>query len=217
MRKQLILAGLVLAAASPAFAHPHVFIDAQLEVVFATDGRAEGVRITWTYDELVSLSYIADRGLDPDFDGVLTEAERASLAGFDMKWHEEFQGDTYALLAAAPLGLSRPEDWTASYEAGKVTSTHYRRFDAPVDLAGQDLVIQAYDPGYYTAYVVAGATVTGRTGCTVDVFEPDREAADQILQDALAEYAGTGDASETDFPAVGSAYAEEARVTCGAG
>lgn len=216
MRKILILAGMMLAATSPALAHPHVFIDTRIEVVFAADGRAEGVRIGWTYDELVSLSFVTERGLDPDFDGILTDDERAALSGFDMGWHADFQGDTYALLAETPLALSRPQDWSATYEGGKVSSTHYRRFEAPVDLGGQDLVIQSYDPGYYTAYVVAAATASGRDGCTVEVFEPDREAADQILQDALAEYAGGDDAPEADFPAVGSAYAEEARVTCGA-
>ena len=217
MRKSTIFAGLILAGlAAPALAHPHVFIDASVEVVFAADGRAEGVRISWTYDELVSLSYVTERGFDPDFDGVLTPEELTALSGFDMAWHAEFQGDTYALLADAPLALSRPTDWTAAYDGGKVSSSHYRRFDAPVDLAGKDLVIQTYDPGYYTAYVLVAGKATGRDDCNVELFEPDREAADQILQDALAEYSGTEDA-ETDFPAIGSAYAEEARVSCGAG
>lgn len=217
MRKLSLIAGLMLVGAgAPALAHPHVFIDASVEVVFAADGRAEGVRISWTYDELVSLSFVTERGFDPDFDGVLTPEEMVALNGFDMAWHAEFEGDTYALLGDEPLTLSRPMDWTAAYEGGKVSSSHYRRFDAPVDLGGQDLVIQTYDPGYYTAYVLVAGKVSGRDDCTVELFEPDREAADQILQDALAEYSGTEDA-ETDFPAIGSAYAEEARVTCGAG
>ena len=31
-----------LASPAPALAHPHIFIDAALEVVFAADGRADG-------------------------------------------------------------------------------------------------------------------------------------------------------------------------------
>ena len=215
MRAVFLALPLVLGLTAPAQAHPHVFIDAGLEVVFDAQGRAEGVRVRWTYDELISLTFVTERGLDSDFDGGLTDAEKAQLNGFDMEWHAEFEGDTYALLGETPLTLSRPEAWTADYVAGQVTSTHYRRFDAPVDLGGAALVIQSYDPGYYTAYAVDDARVTGREGCVVEIFEPDREAADQILQDALAEYSGT-DGAEADFPAVGSAYAEEARVTCSA-
>lgn len=199
--------------AAPALAHPHIFVDSGLEVVFNAQGQAEGLRIRWTYDDLISLTLVSERGLDPDFDGVLTDAELAALNGFDMNWQPGFVGDTYALMADAPLALAGPEEWSVSYEAGKVTSVHYRRFAAPVDLGGQTLVVQSYDPGFYTAYAVVDAKVAGRDGCTVEMFEPDREAADQILQDALAEYSG-GDDAEGEFPAVGAAYAEEARISC---
>lgn len=202
-------------AALPALAHPHIFVDAALEVVFSADGRAEGVRVRWTYDELISLTLVTERGLDADFDGAFTAEEEAQMNGFDMGWLEGFQGDTYALLGDAPLGLSGPKDWTLTYEGGKLTSTHFRSFDVPVDLGAGTLLVQSYDPGYYTAYSVVDAAVTGRSDCTVEIFEPDRAAADQILLEALDEFAG-GEDAETDFPAVGSAYAEEARVTCSA-
>ena len=214
MKQALPLAlGLGLLAASPALAHPHIFVDAGIEVIFNAAGQAEAVRLTWTYDDLISMTLVSERGMDSDFDGALTAEETAALNGFDMNWQPGFQGDSYALLSDTPLTLSGPSDWTVGYAGGKLTSTHLRRFETPVDLAGQALVIQSYDPGYYTAYAVAAAKVTGREGCTAEIFEPDREAADQILQDALAEYSGT-DGAEADFPAVGSAYAEEARIVC---
>lgn len=213
MKRPLYLA-LGLLSASPALAHPHIFVDAGIEVIFNATGQAEALRLSWTYDELISMTLVSERGLDPDFDGVLTPEETAKLNGFDMNWQPGFEGDSYALLSDTPLALSGPSEWTVGYAEGKLTSTHLRRFASPVDLAGLALVIQSYDPGYYTAYAVTNAKVTGRDGCTADIFEPDREAADQILQDALAEYSGT-DGAEAEFPAVGSAYAEEARVSCG--
>ncbi len=215
MRAIFLALPLVVASPQPAQAHPHIFIDAGLEIVFDSQGRAEGVKVRWTYDELISLTFITERGLDPDFDSVLTDAEKAQLNGFDMDWQADFAGDTYVLLGDTPINLASPEAWTADYVAGKVISTHYRRFEMPVDLGGAALVVQAYDPGYYTAYAVVEAGVTGREGCLAEMFEPDRDAADQILQDALAEYSGT-DGIEAEYPAVGSAYAEEARVTCSA-
>ena len=57
------------------------------------------------------------------------------------------------------------------------------------------------------------AKVTGGTGCSAEIFVPDPEKADQTLIAALAELSPTEDA-EVQFPAVGAAFAEEARVTC---
>ncbi|MDR7125796.1 DUF1007 family protein [Pseudotabrizicola sp. 4114] len=209
------IVGLVLSVPVGAAAHPHVFVDATIEVIFDATGRAEAVRIGWTYDSLFSMTYVAERGLDPDFDGVLTAEEEAALAGFDMDWHEDFAGDTYALLGEVPLGLSAPLEPTAAYRDGSLVSTHLRRLSAPVAPVGEDLVVQVYDPSFYTSYLIAQTPVlTGGEGCRVQVYEPDRAAADARLEAAMQELAGSADA-ETEFPAIGAAYAEEARVTCG--
>ncbi|MCU0815465.1 MAG: DUF1007 family protein [Cypionkella sp.] len=221
-----LLAGTVPAA----LAHPHIFIDATLEVIFDADGRAEALRIGWAYDDLYSLTYLVENGFDPEFDGVLTAEEIARLQGFDMNWEEGFPGDTYALQAGQPLALGRPEAFSAELREGRLVSSHLRRFAAPVAMTAP-LVVQVYDPSFYTAYTIAampvltGAAVTGKAlmgkalmgagACTVEVFEPDRAAADARLQAALEELAGSPDV-ELDFPAIGDAYAEEAVVTCAA-
>lgn len=213
MRLCGMIAGLILVPLV-ARAHPHVFIDATVEVIFDASGRAEALRIGWTYDDLFSMLIIEDRGLDPDYDAVLTEQAEAALAGFDMQWDAGYPGDTYALLNGIDQPLSRPQDWTASYDGGKITSTHLRRFDTPVVLADLPLIVQVYDPGFYTAYMIAGDPVlTGRADCTAQVFEPDRDAADEALLAALAEVAADVDLEMT-YPAIGAAYAEEARITC---
>lgn len=217
MRRGLVgmalMAGL---AVSPAFGHPHVFIDTGLEVIFDADGRVTAVRIEWAYDDLYSLLVIEDRGLDADYDGVLTPEEQASLHGFDMQWEPDFPGDTYALLGAAELALGGPQDWTTRYDGGRIISTHLRHFAEPVVLAGAPLVLQVYDPGFYSAYAITGTPVlTGRQGCSAQVFEPDRDAADAILQAAIDELAGSTEI-EGEFPAIGAAYSEEAQITCNA-
>ena len=203
-----------LALPAVATAHPHVFVDATIEAIFDPQGRVEALRIGWTYDPLFSMTYVAERGFDPDFDGVLTAQEQAELVGFDMNWDSAFEGDTYALLGEVPLVLSRPTEATAGYVEGSLVSTHLRRLSEPVALGAQALVVQVYDPSFYTSYTIAATPVlTGAEDCAVVVYEPDRAAADTRLEAALAELAGSADA-ETDFPAIGSAYAEEARISC---
>lgn len=203
-------------AAGPALAHPHVWIDTRIEVILNDANQATGLRISWTYDDLYSLYIVGDMGLDPDWDGKLTPEEEAQLSGFDMEWIEGYQGDTYPLMQGQALGLSGPRDWTASYAGGKITSTHLRDFTVPVQVGAEPLVVQVYDPGYYTAYsILTGPVVTGGQGCTAQVFEPDLDAADAALQEALKEYTPDVDL-EAEFPAIGANYAEEVRVTCAA-
>jgi ABC-type uncharacterized transport system substrate-binding protein len=214
LRHLAVLAGLAVAPGA-ALAHPHVFIDATVEVIFDDQGLAEAVRIGWTYDEFFSMLIVEDRGLDPDYDAVLTPEAEAQLAGFDMQWDPGFPGDTYVLMGGVALGLGRPEAYSASYDGGKITSTHVRRFAEPVAVADVPLIVQVYDPGFYTAYAIVGETgLSGRDDCTAQVFVPDRTAADEALLAALAEVAADVDI-EMAYPAIGAAYAEETRVTCG--
>lgn len=203
---------------SAMLAHPHMFLDTTIQVMFNDAGQVGAVRITWVYDDLSSLQYIADLGLDMDGDGTLTAQEKAKLTGFDMNWDPGFPGDSYALLGGVNLGLSRPRDATADYKDGRIITSHIRDLAAPVPLTkGQELTLQVYDPGFYAAYSITGAgliyAATPRA-CSAQIFAPDRDAADVALLAALAEYSADQDI-EADFPAIGAAYAEEVRVSCG--
>ncbi len=215
IRLNIAAAAIWAGLAGGAAAHPHIFVDAGIEVVFDDQGRATGLRITWAYDDLFSLIILEDRALDRDFDGVLTPDEVVAIQGFDMQWDAGFAGDTYALREAEPLALSGPADWTTDYADGRLISTHLRQFAEPVTLGDdQPLIVQVYDPGFYTAYSLTIDTVlTGGAGCAAQAFEPDRKAADAILQAAIDEMAGSSDV-EGEFPAIGAAYAEEVRITC---
>lgn len=211
-----LIAIALAASTTSAVAHPHIFIDTGIEVIFDAEGRATHLRVTWAYDDFYSMVMIEDRKLDADHDGALTPAEETALSGFDMEWDADYEGDTYLLAgsAQAPVALGRPSDWTAKVEGGRIVSTHLRALRMPVD-RGEPLVIQTYDPGYYTAYRIEGVPVlTGAPeGCLAEVYEPDLDAASLALQAALAEY--TADQSlEQDFPAVGASFADEVRVSC---
>ena len=200
--------------ATTAVAHPHIFIDTQIEVIFDETDRAEGLRITWAYDDLTSLQVIADHGMDTDFDGKLTAEEAAALSGFDMHWDEGYAGDTYALLGEVPLELTGPTDWTASYSADVITSSHLRKFAAPVTIGPDPLIVQTYDPTLYSGYFIVGkAKLSNTAHCRADVHKPDTDAANKLLDAAIAALPGD---VENDFPALGAAFAEEVRITCNA-
>ncbi|MDP2087612.1 MAG: DUF1007 family protein [Gemmobacter sp.] len=211
--RSFVLASGLAGLAAPALAHPHVFIDAGVELRFDGDGRLEALRVVWVYDDLTSLMILADRGFDPDGDGALTDEETARLSGFDMQWDAGFAGDTYLLHGDQPVELGRPQDWTARVVEGRIITTHLRALEAPVAPGAAPLVVQVYDPGYYTAYAIsAEPVIRGRDDCLAEVFGPDLEAAQAALQAAMQELSGLD--LEQGFPAVGQTYAEEVRLTC---
>jgi ABC-type uncharacterized transport system substrate-binding protein len=196
-------------------AHPHIFIDTGVETIFDAQGRVTALRIAWTYDDFYSLVSMEDRGLDADFDGVLTQEEAAELVGFDMNWDADYDGDLYVLWQGKAMAMGRPEAPTATYADGRITSTHLRKLAQPITMGAEGVTIQVYDSGYYTAYTInATATLTNApAGCTAQVFEPNLDEADRKLQAILQEFMAD-DNIEMQFPAVGANYADEVRITC---
>lgn len=209
MRHVLAVAGGLIAMASPALAHPHIFMDTALEVLRDDQGRAVSLRVTWTYDQFFSLVLITERGLDPDADGTLTEEETAALQGFDMNWEPGFAGDTYAFARNHEIALSAPRDGVARYEGGQIVSSHLRDLSEPVSGL---LVVKNYDPTYYTEYTIREVVAQG---CGTEIIAPDLTAAEQVLQAELARIPADVD-TEADFPAVGAVFAQEVRITCAA-
>ena len=216
--RHLTAAAIAVLPLNSARAHPHIFIDAGLELIFDDQNKLEAVKVTWAYDEFYSLVVLEDNGLDPNGDGFLTDAEQQSIQGFDMNWTEGFAGDLHALQNDTPLALSRPMDFTAILDDGRLISTHLRRFETTVAVTDDPVRLQVYDPDYYTAYtVVSDPIVQGRAGCQVRILVPDPAKANKEFEAALAEL-GTDqtldDLALENFPAIGATFAEEVQVTC---
>ncbi|WP_241434445.1 DUF1007 family protein [Sulfitobacter noctilucae] len=213
MKHALSLILLVLSAL-PLTAHPHIFVDTGLDLRFDDQNRLIEVRMTWAYDDLYSLLITEDRGLDPDFDGVLTEAEQADLQGFDMNWSEGFNGDLVILQDGAPLALSGPMQATAVYADGRITTTHVRRVSGAEE-AGV-IEVKPYDKTYYTAYdITLPVQIEGSDACGKRIEVPDVAAGLAAMGDQLNQM----DAFMTDeewaaMPDLGVLLTSTVVVTC---
>ena len=200
-------AAMLAAVAVPTIgaAHPHVFVDTALHVMTDDAGHITGVEVHWSYDELYSLLVLEDMELDGDYDGKLTEAELQALDGFDMQWIEGFEGDLYARNGAAPVALGAPQGRGTSFENGKITTRHFRAIEG----GGDELILRAYDPTFYTAYDLTGG-VHAPEGCEVRIDRPDMDAAYAAVDEALKDMPPDPD----DDPEVGDLFADTVRVTC---
>ncbi|AXI40871.1 DUF1007 family protein [Sulfitobacter sp. SK011] len=212
--KRIIHPVVALMMATPLAAHPHVFVDTGLEMIFNDTGQLTHVQVTWQYDALYSLLITEDMGLDPDYDGVLTTAEQAALTGFDMKWVEGFNGDLEVLNGAEVLALSGPSKTTAVFAEGRITTTHLREILSPVSVVEQ-VVIKPYDPTYYTAYdVTLPVVIRGSDTCRARVKMPDINADLTEIRDQLSTLDPDAEPQDAGLPNIGAELANDVIVTC---
>lgn len=195
-------------------AHPHVFIDTGLTLVFDDGGKLSAVDVTWAYDPLYTLLLLEDMQLDPDYDGILEPEELEKLQGFDMKWIEGFDGDLY-LDAGGPVALADPQPIETRMEGQKLVSVHRRPLATPLSVA-DPVAVRAYDPGYFTAYeVTLEVAIDGREGCRTNIEPADIATASDILEELL--FTVPQSQLETNFPAVGEYFADTVTLTCVSG
>ncbi len=141
----------VLAIAAPACAHPHIFIDAKVTVVFDDAGNVSGLRNDWTFDKAFSVWMI--QGLDTNNDRQTSAEEMQPLADENMVGLADFNFYTFAgsqddLLQFTPIGDQRMvfanEQTTLSFS---LAATEPRPVDGVFELG-------VYDPEYYVAITV---------------------------------------------------------------
>ena len=216
--RALILSTLLALPPLAAAAHPHVYIDSKLELIYDETGRLSAVAVEWSYDELYSLLIVTDLGLDPDGDGVLDDDERTRLQGFDADWEPDFDGRLYLTTDQGPVELLGPRSFEADYRDGRIVSRHLRPLSSPLP-ADAALQLQTYDPEFYVDFTLHGPPrILGRDDCraALDQGNPDaaRAAYRAALDAALLE--ATDDAeAELVTVDIGGAGAGALNVICG--
>lgn len=197
-------------------AHPHIFVDTKFELIVDDGGQLTDVRVIWEYDELYSLLITEDNSLDPDGDGLLTEAEITKLTGFDMQWGDGFNGDLVIADGDTRVTLSGPRDITVSFADGRIKTTHVRALKKPIS-PGETATIKAYDPTYYTAYeVTRPVTVVGTGICNIRLKVPEPNSTLVGLQQKLATLEPQMAPLDAGLPDIGSQMATSVIVTCDA-
>ncbi|MEM6938963.1 MAG: DUF1007 family protein [Pseudomonadota bacterium] len=205
---------IVCLLAAPVSAHPHIFVDTGLDLKFDAQGRLTEVTVTWAYDDFYSLLITEDRGLDQDYDGEMTDAEIAQLTGFDMQWIEGFNGDLVIMAGGEELALSGPQSPTATYSAGRITTTHVRQVLSPMQEAAA-LEVKPYDRTYYTAYDISlPVRVVGYSICQHWLEVPDLDTALLGVQDALLAMDTMAMTPDDALPDIGIGLASTVHVSC---
>ena len=153
MIPRFLLAAIVsLAFALPAQAHPHVWVKATSELVYAADGSVTGIRQHWAFDDMFTA--FALQGLESKEKGKYTRAELAPLAKTNVDSLKEYAYFTYATADGkkAPFADPLPDYWL-DYKDSILTLNFTLPFKQPVK--AKDLKVEIYDPTYFIAFEFA--------------------------------------------------------------
>lgn len=176
MRHLCLTLALVLAT-GPALAHPHVWVSAKAELVYAPDGKVSAVRHHWTFDE--AYSSFAVQGLDADGDGKTTPAELAELAKTNTASLNEFGYFTQLKANGARIGFAPPTAERMTYEGGRLTL----HFELPLAVAsaGRTVVLDVSDPTFFVDFQTAPGDdavilANAPSGCSLRITRPKQAA-----------------------------------------
>ena len=156
-RAMLALLALVTALlfAVPAFAHPHIFIDAKVRVSFDANGAITALHHEWTFDEAFS-SWVV-QGLDTNGDEETSPEELQGLADENVAGLAEFGFYTYAGEGEDMLSFTSAGDQRIVYENGRTTLSYTAVPDRLI-VPGPRFELAINDPEYYVAISFADAS-----------------------------------------------------------
>jgi ABC-type uncharacterized transport system substrate-binding protein len=184
LRKLSVLLPL-LSLAGAAEAHPHVWITAVSELLYAPDGSLTGVRHAWTFDDMFA-SY-ALQGLETKTKGVYTREELAPLAETNVEALKEYAYFTYARADGGKKEkFSEPVDYFLDYRDGQLTLHFTLPLKTP--LKAKQLSLEVFDPTFFVDFQLAKndpvKLVGAPAGCRMAFQRPnDGMAAAQKLNE----------------------------------
>jgi ABC-type uncharacterized transport system substrate-binding protein len=178
----------IMAFATSALAHPHVFVSVKSEILHDSEARISAVRHAWTFD--AAYSAFAVQGLDKNGDGKLSREELADLAKVNIESLNEYGYFTFVKADGAKQELNDPVDYALDFANGELTL----RFTLPLKTpakASKALTLEVYDPTYFVAFAMAdgsdAATLDANApkGCVINVNRP--KAPEALQQKNLSE------------------------------
>ena len=151
LAKKSVISGLLAflvgwsAGTSPAAAHPHVWITAKSELVYAPDGSITGVRHAWTFDDMFST--YALQGIETRTKGVYTREQLAPLAQTNVESLKEFGFFTFAQTDGSKQRFLEPVDYFLDYKDSLLT-LHFT-LPAKTPFKAKQLVLEVFDRAFF--------------------------------------------------------------------
>jgi len=201
----LALAGGLSLAALPAQAHPHVWITATSELVYAPDGSITGVRHAWTFDDMFTT--YALQGIETKTKGVYTREQLGPLAKDNVENLKEFGFFTFAKADGKKQKFEEPTDYFLEYKDSALTLHFMLPLKAPAK--PKQLALDIYDPSFFIDFKFEDKDPVKLVGAPASCEMKFQRPGDADVKKLTEEMIASGDQSN-----YGAMYANKIAVTC---
>lgn len=135
--------------ASPALAHPHVWIEMRSDVVFDDKGLIAAVNVEWSFDD--GYTQMALDGLDTDGDGVYSQEEIAPLTKENMASLKDYEYFTVIRVSGVKQELGEVTEFGQIWSNDRLSLYFQVPLKTPVDPRAGEFVLKVYDPDFFIA------------------------------------------------------------------
>jgi ABC-type uncharacterized transport system substrate-binding protein len=160
----LLVAGGVALGAATAEAHPHVWITAKSELIYAPDGTITGVRHAWTFDDMFST--YALQGIEAKVKGAYSREELASLAQTNVESLKEFRFFTFAKADGKKENFLEPVDYFLEFKDSALTLHFTLPLKTP--FRAKQLVLEVFDHEFFIDFKYADRDPVKLVGAPTD-------------------------------------------------
>ena len=159
----VVTAGVALGAAT-AQAHPHVWITAKSQLIYAPDGTLTGVRHAWTFDDMFST--YALQGMEAKTKGAFSREELGPLAQTNVESLKEFGFFTFAKADGRKEKFLEPVDYFLEYRDSLLTL----HFTLPVKtpFKAKQLTLEVFDRAFFIDFKYADGEPVKLVGAPAD-------------------------------------------------
>ena len=181
---RLLLVAAMMFASGAASAHPHVWITATSELLYAEDGSITGVRHAWIFDDMFSA--YAVQGLESKTKGTYTREELGPLAQTNVESLKEYAYFTFARGDGKKERFQEPVDYFLDYKDTVLTLHFTLPLKNPVK--PKQLVLEVFDRSFFIDFQMAKDNpvklVGAPAGCQMKLERPnDGTASAQKLNE----------------------------------
>ncbi|GEO85422.1 MULTISPECIES: DUF1007 family protein [Alphaproteobacteria] len=148
MKIRLALIMALVGVPLPAFAHPHIFAEARLEIIAGADGTISELRNVWRFDDVFSSSVLMD--FDKNSDLKLDHSELNEIAKTISTSLADYGFFTSITSNGAAVAVDKPDVFNVDFKDNQLLVFFIAKPEKTLPLKGK-LSIGVYDPTMYTA------------------------------------------------------------------
>lgn len=162
----------------PVFAHPHIFIDGSVQLIFNAQGQIVSLRQSWIFDELFAAYALQGLTRSKSGDVAKDELDKITKEWMTALADPESHFFTEAMQASTKFSFGSVKDAATTWDpkAGQLTLSFELPFASPITPGKQAVEVDIYDSSYFVSFAYKGSSSYRLEGaprsCRINYLSP---------------------------------------------